>query len=61
MVAQTIFSRFSRFMSLGQHIEVVLTFSTVWVTFILKHFRFWLLFFVVAPFFSCSFSIPAPI
>jgi len=35
---------FSRFMSLGHHIEVVLTFSTIWVTFILKHFRFWWLF-----------------
>jgi len=36
--------RFSRFMSLGQHIELVLTFSTIWVTFILKYSHFWLLF-----------------
>jgi len=62
MVAQANFSCFplvfSRFMSPGQHIEVVLTFSTVWVTFILKYSHF---FFVVAPFFPCSFLIPAPI
>jgi len=45
---------FSRFMSLGQHIEVVLTFSTVWVTFILKHCRFWWLFLLF-------FSYPLPI
>jgi len=35
---------FSRFISLGQHIEVVLMFSTVWVTFILKYSHFLLLF-----------------
>jgi len=52
---------FSRFMSLGQHIEVVLTFSTIWVTFILKYSHFFVAVFVVAPFFPCSFSILAPI
>jgi len=38
---------FSHVMNLEHHIEVVLTFSTVWVTFILKHFRFLVAVFVV--------------
>jgi len=35
---------FWHFMSLGQQLLLVFTFSTLWVTFILKHFRFWWLF-----------------
>jgi len=36
--------RFWNFMSLGQHLLLVFTFYAPWVTFILKHLRFWWLF-----------------
>jgi len=38
---------FWHFMSLGQHLLLVFMFSTPWVTFILKHFHFLVVVFVV--------------
>jgi len=42
-------------MSLGLHIELVFTFSTPWVSFILKYSYFLLLFSLLHVFFPCTF------